>query len=75
VGLDLVAERRSDGWQFTARAYHNGEVSHDHILQVGGTKLAPRSGGFYQWSTKGVPRRLELNSVNNRIVFEQIAWR
>ena len=75
VGLDLVAERHPDGWQFTARAYHDGEVSHDYILKVGGTKVAPRSGGFFQWSTKSVPRRLELDSETNRIVFEQIAWR
>jgi hypothetical protein len=74
VGLDLVAERGTGGWQFTARAYHDGNVSHDYILKVGGAKLSPRSGGYFQWRTRGVPRQLELNSQNNRITFEQIAW-
>jgi hypothetical protein len=75
VGLDVVAERQFEGWQFTARAYHDGRVSHDFVLKVGGSKYAPQSGGYYQWRTKGVPSHLELGSVKDRIVFEQIAWR
>ena len=75
VGLDVVAEREADGWQFTARAYHHGEVSHDFVLKVGNSRFAPQSGGYYQWRTRGVPRHLELGSLKDQIVFEQIAWR
>ena len=74
IGLDLVAERQGDGWQFTARAHSGAKVAHDFVLKVGQKKLLPQSGGYYQWRARGVPRALELSSLDTRIIFEQIAW-
>jgi len=73
--LDLVAWRDSHHWQFTARVRHEERVRHDAVLKTGRLRLLPDSGGFFQWRSRGVPRLLELWSVDQCIAFEPIAWK
>jgi hypothetical protein len=74
IHLDLVAERRHDGWQFTARAHAGESVSHGFVLKVDARKLLPKSGGYYHWSSRRVPRALELQSADSHVTFEQVVW-
>ena len=75
LGLDLVAERQADGWQFTARALSGKKVAHDYVLKVGKKRLLPQSGGYYEWRARSVPRTLEMISETDHILCEQIVWR
>ena len=73
--LDVVAERTHDGWQFTARVEDGDDVAHGFVLKVDAKNLLPRSGGYYHWSSKRVPRVLALSSREQQITFEELAWR
>ena len=75
ITVDLVAERREKHWEFVARAYSDGAVAHDFVLQVGGRKFLAASGGFFHWSSRSVPRRFRLVSYGQTVLFEGVSWR
>ena len=72
--LEIVAERVNDEWEFVARAYQGDEVKHDYVIKVGRRKLLAESGGFFHWTSKSVPRVVELLSLKRKMVFEELAW-
>ena len=73
--LEILAERRSDRWEFVARAYRGREAAHDFVLKVGSRRLLSRSGGYYHWSARSVPRSLALLSYRCPVVFGGLIWR
>ncbi|HSH00038.1 MAG TPA: hypothetical protein VLB27_08310 [candidate division Zixibacteria bacterium] len=74
VQLDLVGEFRASRWDFVARVYRGGDVSHDFALQAGRKKLLPDSCGFFNWTSSSVVRRLKLLSLTEALTFELAKW-
>lgn len=72
--LEIVAERRDNVWEFVARVYDRKEVTNSYVLKVGNRKLLPQTGGFFVWSSRIVPRILNLESFETRIDFEKLSW-
>jgi hypothetical protein len=73
--FEIVAERRNNRWEFVARAALGRRVTSQFVLKVGRRKLLPQAGGFYIWRSKSVPRLMRLESYEQSIVFEKLAWR
>lgn len=74
VTLELVAEHRQNRWEFVVRVYRKNRVAHDLVLVVGKRKMLAGVGGFYQWSSKSVVRRLALISASQEITFAGLKW-
>ncbi len=74
VTLEIVAERQKDEWEFVARVYQGDNVRHDFVIKVGRKKLLAKSGGFFHWTSKSVPRMVELLSYNRNLTFEELTW-
>lgn len=74
VSVELVAERRREGWSFVARAYSQDEVCSQFVLKVGAKKMLPNASGFYQWSSARAPRKISLHTVQKQIEFTGLAW-
>ena len=74
VTLEIVAERQKDEWEFVARAYQGDSVRHDFVIKVGRKKLLAKSGGFFHWTSKSVPRVVELLSYKRNLTFEKLVW-
>ncbi len=72
--LEIMAERKRDGWEFVARVYEAERVSSEYVLRVGRQKLLPRSQGFFHWSSKRAPKVLRLASNGVEIDFEGLKW-
>jgi hypothetical protein len=75
VSLEIVAERRREGWDFVARIYKLQEVTSEFALRVGSRRVLPRSQGFFHWSSKRTPGSLELVSSSLHVSFEGLSWR
>jgi hypothetical protein len=74
VKVEVVAERRSDGWEFVARVYVKDDVAHHFVLEAGRRRILPHSDGFYLWSSKFVLRKLRLIAFDRQIEFGGIKW-
>ncbi|UCC43514.1 MAG: hypothetical protein JSU65_10265 [Candidatus Zixiibacteriota bacterium] len=74
VKLEIVAQKVRNDWEFVARVYSRKGVRHDMVLRVGRRKILAGSGGYFLWSSKLVPRNLQLLSYEHDIVFEQLSW-
>lgn len=74
VTVEIVAERQKDEWEFVARIYQGDKVKHDYVIKVGRKKFLAKSGGFFHWTSKSVPRVVELLSYKRKLVFEELAW-
>ena len=72
--LELVAERQSGVWNFVARLYQDEQASSEFIIKVGRKRVAPRTLGYYHWTSKNPPRRLLLQSETAQIEFDSIPW-
>ena len=72
--FEIVAQRRDNRWEFVARATSARSVTNSFVLKVGGRKLLPQTGGFYIWTSKSVPRLLRLESFEQSVIFEGLAW-
>ena len=75
ISLEIVAERRRDYWEYIARLYHHGKVTHDFVLKVGARKVLPFSGGFYYWTSRTVPATVKLLSYKQKVLFDKLSWR
>lgn len=74
VSLEVVADRRADGWEFVARVYAEKAVSSEWAIRVGRKKLLPGVQGFYRWRSKRGPRSLRLVTAKQEIVFDSLSW-
>lgn len=74
VSCEIVAERTKGQWEFVARVYRGTSVMHDFVMSIGKKKLLSESGGFFRWSSKGVPRKISLTSPKERFTFERLSW-
>jgi hypothetical protein len=72
--VELVADRRLEGWDFVARVYDGEILTRQFILKVGRRKLVPGRGDCYFWSSKRPPQRLQLLSGELRIDLEKVKW-
>ena len=72
--IEIVAEKRRQVWEFTARIYKGSEVAHDFVLRVGGRRFLAGPGGFFFWSSRQVPRLVLALSYDHIIQFDEIAW-
>jgi len=72
--IEMVAEKRDQRWEFTARIYRRERVVHDFVLKVGGRSLMSQSGGFFVWNSLHVPRVLRAISHNRTLEFEDVSW-
>lgn len=72
--LELVADRRGQGWEFVARVYDKERVCTEFILQVGRLKLGTEAHDCYFWSANKPPQRLRLLSPALKIDFGEISW-
>jgi hypothetical protein len=74
ITIELVAEKQHDGWEFVARIYKNKKIIHDFVLIANGKKHLASSGGFIHWSSKSVPKQINLLSFKSKLVFEGLKW-
>jgi len=74
ITLEMVAESRPEGWEFTARVYKGRRVSSRWILQAGGKRMLPQSQGFYHWVSKRKPHLFRLITTSMHIDFEKLSW-
>ncbi len=74
IKVELVAERRSDGWEFVARVYAKNAVAHEFVLEAGRRRILPHADGFYLWNSKSLLRKLRLIAVDRQISFGGIKW-
>lgn len=74
IKVELVAERKTIGWEFVARIYARGAVAHEFVIEAGRKRILPQADGFYVWNSKALLRKLRLLSVDRQIVFGGISW-
>lgn len=72
--LEIVGERRRQGWQFIARIYRDRHPVNDFALKAGRKRLLPGEDSFFAWSSAQPPRTVELLSSDERILFEKVVW-
>lgn len=72
--FELVAEKRSQTWEFIGRVYHRGRALNDMVLILGRRRLSPGLGGFFHWSSKSVVRQMVLVSPVECFTLENIIW-
>lgn len=69
IGLEIVAERHTDGWEFTARVYDGETTTCKYVLKVGRERFAPEMHDCYYFKRPTLPRTLYLLSPDQQIVF------
>ena len=74
ISLEIVAEMNKGRWEFVARVYRGRSVVHDFVMSVGRKKILSESGGYYRWSSKTVPHKIGLTSLEKRLTFERLSW-
>lgn len=72
--VEILAERGRTDWSFVARVYRRRKVVHDFVLKLGVQKLLAGPGGFYQWTSSRVPRKLALISYDTKLSFDEVRW-
>ena len=70
IGLELVAERHGDHWEFSARVYEGTEVTCKYVLKVGRQKLSPQEHDCYFFQRPTLPTGLNLLSPRLDISFD-----
>ncbi|UCC43528.1 MAG: hypothetical protein JSU65_10335 [Candidatus Zixiibacteriota bacterium] len=75
VSLELVAERQTRHWEFTARVYQRGRVSSGFILEAGRKQLYPGRRWCFRWTAAKPPRKLGLRSADLAIDFGALNWK
>ena len=74
IKVELVAERRTNGWEFVARVYTRSAVAHEFVVEAGRKRILPQADGFYLWNSKALLRNLRLISLDRQIDFGGITW-
>ena len=74
ITVELVAERRNDGWEYVARIYKKNDVAHEFVLEAGRRRILPHSDGFYLWTSNNLLRGIRLIALDRQIDFGGIQW-
>jgi len=74
IRLEVVADRRADGWEFVARIYRRETATAAYVLRAGRRRVLPEAQGFYRWQSRRGPRRVTLVESEREIVFEGLSW-
>ncbi len=74
ISLELVVERRPEGYRFVARCYKGGRASSEFVLKIGKERLSPEFRGCYFWTSNRPPRKLQLLSPSTNIECDSILW-
>ena len=69
ISLEIVAERQTEGWEFTARVYDGENITCKYILKVGRERLAPETHDCYYFKRPTLPKILTLLSPDLQIAF------
>jgi len=76
ITLELSAERQTNGWDLTARAYCGDQVvTSDYILTSDGLRITASVHQCFFWSSQKPPRRLGLRSTDTSIDFGHLRWK
>ena len=75
ITLELVAEHRPEGWEFTARVYDGRQVTSDYVLKVGRKRIPAGLQSCFFWSSERPPKRIQLLSPKVLIDFGQLNWK
>ena len=74
ISLELVVERRPEGFSFAARCYKDGLPSDEFVLNIGRKKLLPDMYDCFFWNSGSLPKKLQLWSPTKLIDFTQVLW-
>ena len=74
ITVELVAERRNDGWEYVARVYKKNMVAHEFVLEAGRRRILPHSDGFYLWTSSNLLKGIRLIALDRQIDFGGIQW-
>ncbi len=72
--IEMVGDRRSEGWDFSARVYVGRKVTSEFVLKVGQQRLVAGAQDCYFWSSRRPPRRIRLLSPDLEIDCGEITW-
>ena len=75
LSLEILAEKHREQWEFVARVYRGQQVAHDCVLKVGGRSLPAAWGGYFHWSSKHVPAKVDVLSYDREFIFGKLVWR
>jgi hypothetical protein len=75
ITLELVAEHRPEGWEFTARVYDKREITSGFVLKTGRRKIPAGLQNCFFWSSEKPPRRIQLLSPKVLIDFGPLSWK
>jgi hypothetical protein len=75
ITLELVAEHRPEGWEFTARVYDKRKVDSNFVLKIGRQKIPAGLQSCFFWSSEKPPRRIQLLSPKVFIDFGPLNWK
>lgn len=75
ITLELVAEHRPEGWEFTARVYDKRKVNSDFVMKIGRKKISAGLQSCFFWSSEKPPRRIQLLSPKVLIDFGPLSWK
>lgn len=75
ISLELVAERRPDGWDFTARVYkHKKPISSQFILKAARQTVFVNTTDGFSWFSHRPPKMIQLCSPEMQISFKGLIW-
>jgi hypothetical protein len=74
ISLELVVERRPEGYSFVARCYRGGRPSTEYILKVGRERLQPEYRSCYFWTSRKPPRNMQLLSPFLKVDLDRVQW-
>lgn len=69
ITLEIVAERRPDSWEFSARVYRGDNPSCRFVLRAGRLRVLCDEHECFFWSGRHLPRKLTLLSSEHQIEF------
>jgi len=69
ITFEVVAERRPDGWEFSARVYRGDSPSCRFVLRAGRLRLLCDEHECFFWSGRHLPQKLVLLSSERQIAF------
>ena len=75
ITLELVAEHRPEGWEFTARVYDRRKVASNYVLKIGRRKIPAGLQSCFFWSSETPPRNIQLLSPKVLIDFGPLNWK
>ncbi len=75
ITLELVAEHRPEGWEFTARVYDKRKVTSNYVLKIGRRKIPAGLQSCFFWSSDTPPRKIQLLSPKVLIDFGPLNWK